>query len=410
MLGFAAGLLLDLAPPADHVAGRWALALVLVGYLAGRVRQDVRRQPRSPWSAPSRPRPSSAPRSSRSPGIAARRPGDVGARPARGRCWSPLVWDVLLTPFVLPLLMGLFRPPRSPVGDRREPGPTPAQPAAPGRDPGAGLLAVRHPLRPALLPPGRRRRGLPGPGRRPVGARDRRPAAARPDRRRPGPPAGGQPHLLGGLGRPHPARQARRSASATELVRRVAVAVETDPADVGGRSLVTCGDAGSVRRGVLERLALPAGPGRHRRPASDVALRMLEQPEDYPAVLAEQQSVRAYPRPFGINAAHVLGYLSPITEDEFDHAAERRRPLAQRRLRRRPRRRREAVRRVAARHARLPQVAVDSMGRVLGRRLARSRASPATPWSPRSTPRCRRVVEQQLAETHQTVRAAPSTP
>jgi rod shape-determining protein MreD len=42
VLGFAAGLLLDLAPPADHVAGRWALAFVLVGYLAGRVRQDVR--------------------------------------------------------------------------------------------------------------------------------------------------------------------------------------------------------------------------------------------------------------------------------------------------------------------------------------------------------------------------------
>lgn len=41
-LGFCAGLLLDVAPPADHVAGRWALALVLVGYLAGRVRQDAR--------------------------------------------------------------------------------------------------------------------------------------------------------------------------------------------------------------------------------------------------------------------------------------------------------------------------------------------------------------------------------
>lgn len=41
-LGFGAGLLLDIAPPADHVAGRWALALVVVGYLAGRVRQDAR--------------------------------------------------------------------------------------------------------------------------------------------------------------------------------------------------------------------------------------------------------------------------------------------------------------------------------------------------------------------------------
>ena len=42
VLGFVAGVALDLAPPADHVAGRWALALVVVGYVAGRVRQDVK--------------------------------------------------------------------------------------------------------------------------------------------------------------------------------------------------------------------------------------------------------------------------------------------------------------------------------------------------------------------------------
>ena len=42
-LGFVGGLVLDLAPPADHVAGRWALALVVAGYVAGRVRQDASR-------------------------------------------------------------------------------------------------------------------------------------------------------------------------------------------------------------------------------------------------------------------------------------------------------------------------------------------------------------------------------
>ncbi len=41
VLGLLAGLMLDLAPPADHAAGRWALALIVVGYLAGRVRQDA---------------------------------------------------------------------------------------------------------------------------------------------------------------------------------------------------------------------------------------------------------------------------------------------------------------------------------------------------------------------------------
>ena len=40
VLGFGAGLLLDLVPPADHVAGRWALALLVAGcrlYVSGRV-------------------------------------------------------------------------------------------------------------------------------------------------------------------------------------------------------------------------------------------------------------------------------------------------------------------------------------------------------------------------------------
>jgi len=42
LVGFLAGLLLDVAPPADHTAGRWALALVVVGYLAGLARRDAR--------------------------------------------------------------------------------------------------------------------------------------------------------------------------------------------------------------------------------------------------------------------------------------------------------------------------------------------------------------------------------
>lgn len=40
VLGFGAGLLLDLAPPADHAAGRWALALLVVGYVVSRLAHD----------------------------------------------------------------------------------------------------------------------------------------------------------------------------------------------------------------------------------------------------------------------------------------------------------------------------------------------------------------------------------
>lgn len=57
--------------------------------------------------------------------------------------------------------------------------------------------------------------------------------------------------------------------------------------------------------------------------SESTALRILEQPEDFPGVVAEKQTLRSYPSPYGINAAGVLGYLSPITEDENDNAKER---------------------------------------------------------------------------------------
>ncbi|MFI1965094.1 rod shape-determining protein MreD [Streptomyces pathocidini] len=40
LVGFAAGLLADLAPPADHAVGRYALVLAVIGYLAGLARPE----------------------------------------------------------------------------------------------------------------------------------------------------------------------------------------------------------------------------------------------------------------------------------------------------------------------------------------------------------------------------------
>ena len=79
-----------------------------------------------------------------------------------------------------------------------------------------------------------------------------------------------------------------------------------------------------------------------------VAVKVLEQSEDYPGVLAQQESVRAYPSPYGVNGAHVLGYLSPITEGELDEAEKVEGRLAQRGLRGRPGRGREGLRQLAA--------------------------------------------------------------
>lgn len=107
VLGFFAGLALDLAPPADHVAGRWALALVVVGYLAGRVRYDVRT---SALAAVLTVAASSFIGTSvfALTGMLLTDPG-VPVGESLGVIPLAVLYDVLLTPFVLPPVMRMFR-------------------------------------------------------------------------------------------------------------------------------------------------------------------------------------------------------------------------------------------------------------------------------------------------------------
>lgn len=106
VLGFVAGVLLDLAPPADHVAGRWALALVVVGYVAGRVRQDVRPTATAvvvTVAASSFVGTSIFALS----GLLLRDPV-LSVPDLLQVILVAVVWDVVLTPFVLPLVMRMF--------------------------------------------------------------------------------------------------------------------------------------------------------------------------------------------------------------------------------------------------------------------------------------------------------------
>ena len=106
LLGFAAGLTLDLAPPADHVAGRWALALTIAAFLAARVRQDVRPTALAVVGTV-------AAASFVATSLFALS-GVLLSDPAMSISGLlevvlvAVVWDVLLTPFVLPPLMKLF--------------------------------------------------------------------------------------------------------------------------------------------------------------------------------------------------------------------------------------------------------------------------------------------------------------
>jgi penicillin-binding protein 2 len=50
------------------------------------------------------------------------------------------------------------------------------------------------------------------------------------------------------------------------------------------------------------------------------ALQIRERSEDFPGITAEPEAVRRYPSPGDANTAQVLGYLSPVTDDEIQQA------------------------------------------------------------------------------------------
>lgn len=106
VLGFAGGLVMDLAPPSDHVVGLWALALVVVGYLAGRVRTDGGTSVLTCVLTVASCSFVGASLFALS-GLVLSDPGVPVAETLRVISVSVL-YDVLLTPLLLPLLMRLF--------------------------------------------------------------------------------------------------------------------------------------------------------------------------------------------------------------------------------------------------------------------------------------------------------------
>jgi rod shape-determining protein MreD len=105
--GFAAGLLVDLVPPAAGHVGSWALVLCLAGYLAGHVRYDSRRSAFLVL------------------GVVAGLSvfvvvghaalallfgeADIGGEELVAVTVGTVLYDLLLAPFVVPPLMGLAR-------------------------------------------------------------------------------------------------------------------------------------------------------------------------------------------------------------------------------------------------------------------------------------------------------------
>jgi len=128
-----------------------------------------------------------------------------------------------------------------------------------------------------------------------------------------------------------------------------------------------------------------------------VAQLIREQAEDYPGVVVQEQSVRAYPKPYGVNAAHVLGYLSPITEGELA-AAEKKKDIS---VNGASQVGRAGVERAYDEYLRgMPgylHMAVDSKGRVLGESGA-DEARPGDTLVTSIDARVQGVVEKALSD------------
>ncbi|MGC5342492.1 rod shape-determining protein MreD [Streptomyces sp. DT171] len=109
LVGFGAGLLADLAPPADHAAGRYALVLCVIGYLAGLARPDNGRLTSA--LGPMAVVVGAAVGSTLLYAGVGALVGDTAARHVGmvSLLTTAVIYDLLLAPFTVPLIMALAR-------------------------------------------------------------------------------------------------------------------------------------------------------------------------------------------------------------------------------------------------------------------------------------------------------------
>ncbi|GGZ27292.1 rod shape-determining protein MreD [Streptomyces inusitatus] len=108
-IGFGAGLLADLAPPADHAAGQYALVLCVIGYLAGLARPE-----NGKLKSATGPMLVVVAAALASTLLYAGVGALVGDSPVRhvglgDLLFTAAVYDLLLAPFTVPLIMALAR-------------------------------------------------------------------------------------------------------------------------------------------------------------------------------------------------------------------------------------------------------------------------------------------------------------
>ena len=109
----------------------------------------------------------------------------------------------------------------------------------------------------------------------------------------------------------------READGGKRVIDRLAKALEIPAEQISDR-LMTCGERGAKPPPVCWY-------GSRYQPipiTSDVkpltALEIMENRTEFPGVIAKLDAIRIYPTPFNVNAAHILGYLGPVTEQQLD--------------------------------------------------------------------------------------------
>ena len=132
------------------------------------------------------------------------------------------------------------------------------------------------------------------------------------------------------------------------------------------------------------------------------ALQIRERAEDFPGITAEPEAVRRYAAPGDANAAQVLGYLSPVTDDEITQAKDSDSPYLRSDQVGRSGLEREYDKELRGK-AGVTRYEVDNLGRVIGKANSDA-AEPGSNLVTSIDARVQRVAEYQLDKAMKTAR------
>ncbi|MFB7506073.1 penicillin-binding protein 2 [Streptomyces broussonetiae] len=124
------------------------------------------------------------------------------------------------------------------------------------------------------------------------------------------------------------------------------------------------------------------------------ALQIREASEDFPGISAEPEAVRRYPGPGNSNTAQVLGYLSPVTDDEIQKAKNSNSPYLRSDMVGRSGLEREYDKELRGK-AGVTRYEVDNLGRVIGKAKSDA-AEPGSNLVTSIDSRVQRVAEYEL--------------